>query len=138
MGPMQRVVDRPQSRRCRPDSALDLVHLTHQCQGDAQLKNELLALFRRQAQDLTSQLSATSAASSLELKADIAHKLRGSASAVGAGRVAEAAGALEEQARAASTQACVSAEHVEAMSRALAALEAAVAEVVAEIALIRS
>ncbi len=137
MGPMEGVSNRPQSRRCRLDSALDLVYLTHQCQGDPELKAELLALFRRQSQALTSQLFSPDA-SSFELKADIAHKLRGSASAMGAGRVAEAAGAVEEQARAARKQAWVGGERVEAMSQALAMLEAAVAEVVAEIALIRS
>ncbi len=126
-----------QLRRCRSDPALDLVHLSRQCQGDPELATELLGLFRLQLRGLSLQLSDLGT-SAPELRARIAHKLRGSALAVGAGRVARAAKAIEEKALAAREPARADGSHLEAVSRAVAALEAAVAEVVAEIALIRS
>ena len=125
-----------QLRRCRSDPALDLVHLSRQCQGDPKLEAELLGLFRLQLQGLSAQLS--DLATTPELKARIAHRLRGSALAVGAGRVARAAKAIEEKALAAREPARADGPQLEAVSQAVAALEAAVAEVVAEIALIRS
>jgi hypothetical protein len=84
------------------DSArpLDLVHLARQCLGDCELEDELLRLFRAQSQTLTAQLSDPSQLS-LESKANIAHKVRGSALAVGARRVAAAALKIEELAAAA-------------------------------------
>jgi HPt (histidine-containing phosphotransfer) domain-containing protein len=120
-----------QLRRCRSDPALDLVHLSRQCQGDPELEAELLGLFRLQLRGLSAQLSDL-ATSSPELRAKFAHRLRGSALAVGAGRVARAAKAIEDKALTARDG-----PHLEAVSQAVAALEAAVAEVVAEIALIR-
>ena len=77
------------------DPPVDLVHLARQCLGDCELEDELLRLFRLQAQTLTAQLSDPSHLS-LESKAKIAHKLRGSALAVGARRVAGAALRIEE------------------------------------------
>ena len=76
------------------DPPLDLVHLARQCLGDHELEAELLGLFRLQAPALTAQL-ADSTLLSLESKAKIAHKLRGSALSVGAGRVARAAWRVE-------------------------------------------
>jgi HPt (histidine-containing phosphotransfer) domain-containing protein len=124
-----------QLRRCRSDPALDLVHLSRQCQGDPNLEAELLGLFRLQLRGLSAQLSDLTTP---ELKARIAHRLRGSALAVGAGRVARAAKVFEENALAAPDPARANGPQLEAVSQAVAALEAAVAEVVAEIALIRS
>ena len=60
----------------------------------------MLGLFRLQAPALTAQLADQSLLS-LESKAKIAHKLRGSALSVGAGRVARAAWRIEELAAAA-------------------------------------
>jgi hypothetical protein len=82
------------------DPPLDLVHLARQCLGDHELEAELLGLFRLQALALTAQLADQSPLS-LESKAKIAHKLRGSALSVGAGRVARAAWRIEELASAA-------------------------------------
>ena len=118
-----------QLRRCRSDPGLDLVHLSRQCQGDRELEAELLRLFQLQLRARSTQLSDLSAP---ESKARIAHKLRGSALAVGTGRVARAAKAIEEKALAARGDA----RHLEAVSKAVGVLEAAAAEVVAEIALI--
>jgi HPt (histidine-containing phosphotransfer) domain-containing protein len=130
-GPMEVASNWPQSRGGRLEPALDLVHLTLQCQGDADLENELLALFCLESQSLAGQLADPNALS-FDSKVTIAHRLRGSALAIGAVRVARAAAALESLARGAGG------EQMEAISRASAALEAAVAEVAARIALIRS
>jgi hypothetical protein len=111
------------------DPPLDLVHLARQCLGDAELEAELLGLFRLQARALTAELS-HSPLLSLESKAKIAHKLRGSALAVGAMRVAGAAGLIEELALSAGDRRCSEAD-------ATAALLSAVAEAVAEIDRIR-
>ena len=70
--------------RPRRASCLDLVHLAAQCQGDACLQDELLAQFRLQSAALCAQLSEPDRAS-LEAKAGVAHKLCGSALAIGAG-----------------------------------------------------
>jgi HPt (histidine-containing phosphotransfer) domain-containing protein len=75
------------------EPALDLVHLERQTDGDWALQQELLALFDRQSASLLAQ-SASRSATKCE-RADAAHKLHGSALAVGAGAVARAAGALE-------------------------------------------
>jgi chemotaxis protein histidine kinase CheA len=108
---------------------LDLVHLARQCLGDRDLEAELLGLFRLQAPALTAQLSG-SPPLSLEAKARIAHTLRGSALAVGAGGVASAAWRIEELAAAAGDQRSAEAP-------AIAALLSAVDEALTEIDRIR-
>jgi hypothetical protein len=107
------------------DPPLDLVHLARQCLGDHELEAELLGLFRLQARALTAQLSG-SPILSLESKAKVAHTLRGSALAIGAGRVASAASRIEELASAAGDQGLAGAH-------AIAALLSAVAEALTEI-----
>ncbi len=97
----------------------------------------MLGLFRLQAPALTAQLADPSLLS-LESKAKIAHKLRGSALAVGAGRVASAAWRFEELAAAAPRQWPPDADERSDEAQAIAALLSAVAEVVAEIERIRS
>ena len=83
-----------ESRARGVDPPLDLVHLARQCLGDHELEAELLGMFRLQAPALTAQLADQSLLS-LESKAKIAHKLRGSALSVGAGRAARAAWRVE-------------------------------------------
>ena len=73
---------------------LDLVHLSRQTMGDGELERELLELFDRQAANALARLRGP-AAPSVGSSADIAHMLKGSASAVGAFAVAAAAGHLE-------------------------------------------
>ena len=114
------------------DPPLDLVHLARQCLGDHELESELLALFRLQAPALTAQL-ADSSHLSLELKAKIAHKLRGSALSVGAGRVALAASRIEELASAGNLRPQGDPDRRQDVAGEIAALLAAVTEAVVEI-----
>ena len=119
----------------RPDRTppLDLSHLARQCQGDAGLQDELLGQFRLQLGALGAQLSEP-LNEPLEAKARIAHKVCGSALAIGAGRVAEAARRLECEIRWAIERAPAK---VGRLARALAALESSVEEAIAEIERIR-
>ena len=107
------------------DPPLDLVHLARQCLGDHELEAELLQLFRQQAPVLMARLSG-SPHLPLDAKAKIAHTLRGSALAVGAGRVADAARRIEELAAAGGDQGS-------AEAHAIGALLFAVREAVTEI-----
>jgi Hpt domain len=118
------------------DPPLDLVHLARHCLGDHELEDELLGLFRLQSLTLVGQLSDSSLLS-LESKANIAHKLHGSALAVGAGRVASASRRVEEFATAAGDRALPGTDEYAAVTRAIAVLISAVAEAVAEIERIR-
>jgi len=101
------------------DSPLDLIHLARQCLGDHELEAELLRLFHGQARAFTAELSAFRRLP-FEAKAKIAHTLRGSALAVGAGRVAGAAGLIEELARAPGDQGLAEAGAVDALASAVA------------------
>ena len=79
----------------RPSApAIDLVHLARQTDGDAALEAELLGMFDRQSAKLVARLAMTDAPR--RARADIAHRLRGSALAIGAGRVAAEAEAVEK------------------------------------------
>ena len=111
------------------DPPIDRVHLASQCLGDHELQVQVLDLFRRQAPVLTAQLS-DSPPLSLESRGRIAHMLRGSALAVGARRVVSAAWRIEELAAG-------SGDRSMAEARAIAALQSAVAEALAEIDRIR-
>ena len=93
------------------------------------MEEELLGLFRRLAAALIAQLSDPHM--HLQLKADIAHKLRGSALAIGAARVARASEAIEEMARAARRGDNPGEEG--AASLAVSALQEAVSEAIAQI-----
>ena len=111
----------------RCELPLDLVHLTRQCQGDAELEDSLLRLFRQQARILTAQLGSPlrmSAGSRVEL----VHRLRGSALAVGAQRVAKAAALVEENAHCELVR-----DLPPALAQAVAELQSAVEEAVSEI-----
>jgi len=114
------------------DPPLDLVHLARQCQGDHELETELLGLFRLQAPALTAQIADQSVLS-LESKAKVAHKLRGSALSVGAGRVARAAWRIEELASAGGLRSQANADQRLDEAGGIAALLSAVTEAVVEI-----
>ena len=72
---------------------IDLVHLARATDGDESLEAELLAMFSRQAEKLGARLRLSEL--SRQTRADLAHRLRGSALAIGAFDAAEAAGRLE-------------------------------------------
>ncbi|MBN9004645.1 MAG: Hpt domain-containing protein [Rhizobiales bacterium] len=72
------------------DGPIDFAHLSHMTLGDEALEREVLAMFAGQAAKLAAALA--------RLPPDataVAHKLKGSARAVGATRVAAAASDLE-------------------------------------------
>lgn len=77
-----------------PRPAIDLVHLARQTEGDSALEAELLGMFDRQSAKLIGRLTSTDL--SARARADMAHRLRGSALAIGAGRVAVAAERVEK------------------------------------------
>jgi HPt (histidine-containing phosphotransfer) domain-containing protein len=82
----------PKERNC----PIDLVFLAHQTLGDEQLEIELLMLFDRQAGDV---LTALGEARNQETQRDLAHRLKGSARAIGAAAVAAAAEQYESAAQ---------------------------------------
>jgi HPt (histidine-containing phosphotransfer) domain-containing protein len=72
---------------------LDLSHLAAQTGGDHALQREILTLFVRQSREILALLRDD--AGLPQARADLAHKLKGSARTVGAFGVAEAAEAVE-------------------------------------------
>jgi len=124
---------RAKAIRPRRAPPLDLVHLAAQCQDDACLQDELLAKFRLQSAALCAQLTELGEAS-LEAKAGVAHKLCGSALAIGAGHVADAARELENVFRAGTA---FNPAGTERLSRAVSRLRASVAEAAVEIERVR-
>jgi HPt (histidine-containing phosphotransfer) domain-containing protein len=108
------------------EPAIDLVHLARQTMGDEALEIELLELFDSQSARIVAQLAGTQAKDAKCL-GDLAHTLRGSALAVGAGRVARTAQAYEALQNERSPR-------QSAVNAALAALSGAVAEARAAIA----
>jgi HPt (histidine-containing phosphotransfer) domain-containing protein len=97
------------------DPAVDLVHLARMTLGEEGLEREVLGLFDRQAEMLLARM----ASETPRVVAALAHTLKGSASGVGAWRVAEAASAVE---RAAGEPGAI------ALTRVMNELAAAVAE----------
>ena len=79
---------------------IDLVHLSRQTLGDGALENELLRLFIVQAQQYAAWLEEAFPAGDALKRADLTHRLKGSARAIGAFPLAAAAEAYEEALRA--------------------------------------
>lgn len=75
---------------------IDLVHLARQSLGDRGLEIELLGLFVRQSEQIMDRLGSQMSGSDRRWRHDLAHTLKGSARAIGAGRVAQAAESYEE------------------------------------------
>jgi HPt (histidine-containing phosphotransfer) domain-containing protein len=73
------------------DGPIDFAHLSRMTLGDAGLEREVLAMFAAQSARLVGQLAALP-----EDAGALAHTLKGSARAIGAFAVADAAGRLEE------------------------------------------
>ena len=111
---------------------LDLKHLARQCMGDLELEAEVLRQFRTQAVTLAATLADDVRLSFAE-KADLAHRLRGSALAIGAGPLARVAAALETRARAGAEARADAPERAVELSQAVADLREAVKRAAAEI-----
>jgi HPt (histidine-containing phosphotransfer) domain-containing protein len=79
---------------------IDLVHLSRQTLGDAGLENELLRLFFVQAQQYAAWLEESFTPDDGLKRADLTHRLKGSAGAIGAFPLAAAAEAYEDALRA--------------------------------------
>jgi HPt (histidine-containing phosphotransfer) domain-containing protein len=94
--------------------------------GDRELETELLGIFERQAAQIAAQLSeefpSSCTAGEAVRRADLAHKLKGSARAVGAFAVASAAENYEHAARAGLLRASDAAAVADAVDTARAAL----------------
>jgi HPt (histidine-containing phosphotransfer) domain-containing protein len=114
-------LDRPRpSQSASGERPIDLVHLARMTLGERSLEREVLQLFDRQAMLLIARMQTVPAAA----VATLAHTLKGSARAIGAGCVARAAETVEL------TGTVDEAE----LARALAALGAAIDEARAYIA----
>jgi HPt (histidine-containing phosphotransfer) domain-containing protein len=87
---LQRIDWMPSPPLAPDDGPIDFEHLGRMTLGDAILEHEVLAMFSAQAVSLISALAMLPAAAG-----ELAHKLQGSARAIGAFQVADAAGRLE-------------------------------------------
>jgi HPt (histidine-containing phosphotransfer) domain-containing protein len=85
----------PASDDGRSAPTIDLVHLARQTMDDSALEIELLEMFDRQAERIAAELARTDRSQTIAL-ADLAHRLRGSALALGANRIVLAAQRLED------------------------------------------
>jgi HPt (histidine-containing phosphotransfer) domain-containing protein len=111
------------SRAADGERPIDLVHLARQTDGDEQLETELLAMFDRQSEKLVERVRL--AELPRRARGDIAHRLRGSALAIGAGAVARAAEALEAAFEAEGPE---PEPEIEALAQAVAAARGAIAD----------
>jgi HPt (histidine-containing phosphotransfer) domain-containing protein len=85
-------MERPRpSQSASGERPIDLVHLARMTLGERSLEREVLQLFDRQATLLLARMQAAPPAA----VASLAHTLKGSARAIGAGSVARAAETLE-------------------------------------------
>jgi HPt (histidine-containing phosphotransfer) domain-containing protein len=89
---------------------IDLVHLANQTMGDKTLENEILLMFSRNARGALNEIATGSEAAVVAT----AHRLKGSAAAVGAFRVFVAAELVEANGSDAALRASLGAAVVEA------------------------
>ncbi len=101
------------------DGPIDFTHLQRMTLGDAGLEQEVLAMFAAQAAKLVGVLATIPADASM-----LAHTLRGSARAIGAFGVADAAARLETVLSGGADPADQLAELAEAVALARTAIEA--------------
>jgi HPt (histidine-containing phosphotransfer) domain-containing protein len=101
------------------DGPIDTDHLNRMTLGDASLEREVLAMFSGQAVRLMGTLSNSSSDTGA-----LAHTLKGSARAIGAFGVADAAEALEAAVRKGDDPAEALADLTEAVAQARAAIDA--------------
>ena len=101
------------------DGPIDVVHLRRMTLGDDRLEREVLAIFSAQAVGLVGALAALPSDAGV-----LAHTLKGSARAIGAFGVADAAASLETLIRSGSDPARALAELDDAVAQARAAIDA--------------
>ena len=101
------------------DGPIDTEHLQRMTLGDASLEREVLAMFSAQAAGLIGTLGALPANAGA-----LAHTLKGSAHAIGAFRVADAAGRLETLIRNGGDPSGALAELLYSVAQARAAVDA--------------
>lgn len=101
------------------DGPIDVVHLRRMTLGDPRLEREVLAMFSAQAVGLVGALAALPSDAGV-----LAHTLKGSARAIGAFGVADAAASLETLIRSGSDPAQALAELDDAVAQARAAIDA--------------
>jgi HPt (histidine-containing phosphotransfer) domain-containing protein len=101
------------------DGPIDTEHLQRMTLGDASLEREVLAMFSAQAAGLIGTLGALPANAGA-----LAHTLKGSAHAIGAFRVADAAGRLETLIRNGGDPSEALAELLDSVAQARAAVDA--------------
>lgn len=101
---------------------LDRTHLAAQTDGDPSLQRDLLHLFAVQASELAPQISALAATDPVGA-GELAHRIGGSARAIGAFELAEAAASLERALNTGGGSAELNSVAA-ALGKALAAIEA--------------
>jgi HPt (histidine-containing phosphotransfer) domain-containing protein len=101
---------------------LDLVHLLRQTFGDHALEKELLTLFDHQTAHFAARLRAPWGADDVRARMALAHMLKGSANAVGAFGVAQAAEAYGAALRAGAAHAAACETLLAEIGRAQAAI----------------
>jgi HPt (histidine-containing phosphotransfer) domain-containing protein len=116
---LERIAWMPSPPLAPDDGPIDIEHLKRMTLGDASLEHEVLAMFSAQAVSLTGALD--------RLPADagaLAHTLKGSARAIGAFGVADAAESLETLIQHGDDPAHALAELKEAVARVRTAIDA--------------
>jgi HPt (histidine-containing phosphotransfer) domain-containing protein len=116
---LERVTWMPSPPLVPDDGSIDIEHLRRMTLGDASLEREVLAMFSAQAVGLVGGLATLPSDAGA-----LAHTLKGSARAIGAFGVADAAEGLEVLIRSGGDPAQALAELTEAVARARAAIDA--------------
>ncbi len=116
---MERIVWMPSPPLVPDDGPIDIEHLQRMTLGDASLEREVLAMFSAQAASLAGTLATRPADAGA-----LAHTLKGSARAIGAFGVAEAAARLETHLKNGSDPSAALAELDDAVAQARAAVDA--------------
>lgn len=105
------------------DGPIDIDHLRRMTLGDVSLEREVLAMFAAQSVSLIAGLAAKNPNANSADATALAHMLKGSARAIGAFRVAEAAESLEIRLRNGDDPSRALAEVDDALAEAKAAID---------------
>jgi HPt (histidine-containing phosphotransfer) domain-containing protein len=116
---LERIYWMPSPPLAPDDGPIDLAHLSRMTLGDESLEQEVLAMFSAQSAKLLDMLAALPPEAGA-----LAHTLKGSAKAIGAFAVAEAAGRLEAALAVSSDPAEALAELGDAVALAQTAIDA--------------